>query len=278
MREWARRAAFVEGRSGEGMHTEFYRQAEYYDIAFSYRDVRKETDFFYGVWDRHARRPLKSALELCCGPGYHALELARRGVSSAGLDLSADMVRVLDEKARAERLAVTAHCADMRDFALPRRFDLALNLLTSISYLLTNEDVLRHFGAVADHLEDGGLYLVENNHPRDFFEGDHFRPSRWTMERDGVVVETTWMARPPRINLVDQTYEVTARYEVDDKGKKLAFEDQAPLRMLLPPEMRLMAAQKGLALVGAYGDFSLGQPLDDSDRSWRTIAVFQKAG
>jgi SAM-dependent methyltransferase len=257
-------------------HQEFYRQALYYDIAFAYRDVPKEVSFFEACFDRHAKRPLRSVLEIASGPGYHAIEAARRGRRAHALDLSPEMIQILRDKARAQAVDVQGIVADMTRFKLDQKVDLALNLLTSISYLLTDEALLEHFGAVAACLEDGGLYIVENNHPRDFWSGDHFKPSNWREERDGIVVETTWCAVPPKLHLVEQTYEVTARYKIDDHGKKLAFEDHAPLRMLLPLEMKQMAERNGLQLAGWYGDLRLDQPLDDSDQSWRTVAVFQK--
>ena len=257
-------------------HQAFYRQALYYDIAFAYRDVPTEVSFFEGAFDRHAGRPLQSVLELASGPGYHAIEHARRGVRAVGLDLSPEMIQILRDKARDAAVEVQGVVADMRRFNLGFPVDLALNLLTSISYLLSNDDISEHFGTVAAHLNPGGIYIVENNHPRDFFSGEHFKPSNWSMSRDGIVVDTTWCAVPPKLHLIEQTYEVTARYAINDHGKTTTFEDHAPLRMLLPLEMSVLAAQKGLELVGQYGDLRLDQALDDSDQSWRTVAVFKK--
>lgn len=258
------------------MHQDFYRAAAYYDIAFSYRDVAGEVAFLQALARTHAGREARSALELCCGPGYHALELARRGVAAAGLDLSAEMIGILDDKARAQGLVVQATVGDMKAFALDRRFDLVCNLLTSISYLLSDDDLDAHFATVAAHLAPGGIYVVENNHPKDFFEGDHFKESRWTMERDGVTVDTAWMYEPPVVSWTEQRYRVKARYTVDDHGARTVLEDAAWLRMLLPFEMNRHAARHGLQHVGAYGDWQLDRPLDDSAASWRNLAVYQR--
>lgn len=258
------------------MHHDFYKHAAYYDIAFSYRDVAGEVSFLLALCDRFVGRPVRSALELACGPGYHALELARRGVPSWGLDLSADMIRIVNDKAAAARRDVHGVVGDMQRFSLGRTFDLAFNLLTSISYLLDDESIDAHFATVAAHLSQGGLYVVENNHPRDFFEGAHFEESRWTMERDGVVVDTAWMYERPEISWVEQKYRVKARYVVDDHGQRTVLEDAAWLRMLLPLEMSRHAARHGLRRVAAYGDWRFDRPLDDSPASWRNLAVFQK--
>ncbi len=249
------------------MHHDFYRHAAYYDIAFSYRDVAKESDFLVEMFRRHGGRPLQSAIEL-----------ARRGVRSAALDLAPDMIDRLRTKADAASVKVDGVVDDMRTFKLEQRFDLAYNLLTSISYLPTNEDLLVHMKNTAAHLTDGGLYIVENNHPKDFFEGEHFKESKWTMEQGGVSVETSWMFERPVISWVNQSYVVKARYRVTDGDKYVEFIDEAPLRMLLPLEMSALAAQAGLRLVAAFGDWDVAQPLDDGPGSWRNIAVYRKGG
>jgi SAM-dependent methyltransferase len=260
------------------MHHDFYRHAEYYDIAFSYRDVLKETDFLVEMFRRHGGRPLQSAIELCSGPGYHAIELARRKVRSAALDLAPDMIRLLRAKADVAGVKVDGFVDDMRSFEIDQRFDLAYNLLTSISYLTTNNDILAHMKNTAAHLTDGGLYVVENNHPKDFFVGDHFAESKWTMVQGDVAVETSWMFEAPKISWVDQTYVVKARYRVTDGDARHEFVDEAPLRMLLPLEMSALAAQAGLRLMASFGDWDVAQPLDDGPGSWRNIAVFRKGG
>jgi SAM-dependent methyltransferase len=258
-------------------HDEFYKLADYYDIAFQYRDVPGEVSFFEGCVARHGDgKPLTSVMELCSGPGYHALEFARRGVRAGALDLSPEMVQRALANAAAEGFTLEGIVANMTEFVVDKPYDLALNLLTSISYLLSNEDLLAHFAAVAQSLRAGGIYIVENNHPRDFWSGDHFKPSNWTETRDGITVETTWCAVPPKLHLVDQTYEVTARYRINDHGTERTFEDHGTLRMLLPQEMKALAATQGLEWRGSYGSLDLDLPLTDDERCWRNVSVFQK--
>lgn len=51
-------------------------------------------------------------LDLACGSGRHALELARRGFEVEAWDVSATVLRALDERARAEGLEVVTREAD----------------------------------------------------------------------------------------------------------------------------------------------------------------------
>lgn len=256
-------------------HQDFYRTARYYDVAFAYRDVPAEVDFFLACADRWGTS-VKRALELACGPGEHARELARRGVAGVALDLSAPMVELCVEKARRDRLPVEGMVADMRAFTLGAPVDLALNLLTSISYLLEPSDLRAHFQAVHAALAPGGLYIIENNHPRDFWSGEHFRPSTWTMTEGDLTVEATWHADAPRVDWIRQRYEVEARYVVHERGERVEISDRAWLRLTLPSELQAYGEAAGFELRELFGDLDRAQPLDDGPGAWRTVAVLQK--
>lgn len=256
-------------------HDDFYRSAHYYDVAFSYRDVPAEVNFFLACADRWGVS-VRRALELASGPGEHVRELARRGIAGVALDLSAPMVELCVEKARQGKLPVEGMIADMRAFALRAPVDLALNLLTSISYLLEPSDLRAHFQAVHGALAPGGLYVIENNHPRDFWSGEHFRPSTWTMSEGDLTVEATWHANAPRVDWVRQRYEVEARYVACERGERVELSDRAWLRMTLPSELQAYGEAAGFELRELFGALDRAQPLDDGPGAWRTVAVLQK--
>jgi hypothetical protein len=56
---------------------------------------------------------------------------------------------------------VPLHEADMIDFDLGRRFDVVLNLFSSIGYVCTEERLRHCVTTMAEHLEPGGVLLIE---------------------------------------------------------------------------------------------------------------------
>src|SRR5512136_2486298 len=64
-----------------------------------------------------------SVLDLCCGPGRHSVELARRGYRVTGVDRQTEYLAQARAKAAAENLAVELVLEDMRRFVRPRAFD-----------------------------------------------------------------------------------------------------------------------------------------------------------
>src|ERR1700738_3104848 len=78
-----------------------------------------------------ALRPPRRILDLPCGQGRHAIELARRGYEVTGVDLSPYMLGVARERANASGVTVGWFEGDMREALPGETFELILNLFTS---------------------------------------------------------------------------------------------------------------------------------------------------
>jgi SAM-dependent methyltransferase len=69
-----------------------------------------------------------SILDIGCGTGRHSLELARRGYTVTGIDLSPSMIEKAKALAQKEDLKIGFHIRDARDFNFGETFDLAIML------------------------------------------------------------------------------------------------------------------------------------------------------
>src|SRR2546428_6308377 len=87
-----------------------------------------------------AVRPPRRIPDLPCGQGRHATELARRGYDVTGADLSPFLLNIADERARAARVGVRWITGDMRQVIAGERFDVVLNLFTSLGYFADEAD------------------------------------------------------------------------------------------------------------------------------------------
>ena len=97
----------------------------------------------------------------CCGPGRHALELARFGCRVTGVDITSAYLEAARESARDEDLDIEFLRADVRDFERPGAFDLALNLFTSFGYFDTKAQDLAFLSRVRDSLRPGGYFVID---------------------------------------------------------------------------------------------------------------------
>jgi 2-polyprenyl-3-methyl-5-hydroxy-6-metoxy-1,4-benzoquinol methylase len=72
--------------------------------------------------------PAGSILDVGCGTGRHSIELARRGYSVTGPDLSREMLTRAVASAEAAGVSVEWVRADASRFTLPERYDGAICL------------------------------------------------------------------------------------------------------------------------------------------------------
>ena len=95
-------------------------------------------------------------LDVGCGPGRHALALARLGLDVVGVDRSPDFLRIATEAARAEDLPATFVEQDVRALDFSAEFDAAICLCQGGFGLLGGRAEPGVFGRIAAALRPGG--------------------------------------------------------------------------------------------------------------------------
>ena len=103
----------------------------------------------------------KAALDLCCGPGRHAVPLAQRGMRVTGVDRTSFLLARARERARLAGVDVELVQSDMREFRRPAAYDLALSLFTSFGYFEAPEDDLRVLRNVRASLGPRGVFVMD---------------------------------------------------------------------------------------------------------------------
>jgi SAM-dependent methyltransferase len=99
------------------------------------------------------------ALELAIGTGRVALPLTARGVRVDGIDISPAMVDKLRAKPGGETIEVTI--GNFADVGVEGRYSLVFLLFNTLFALLTQEQQVRCFANVAEHLTEEGVFVVE---------------------------------------------------------------------------------------------------------------------
>ena len=97
-------------------------------------------------------------LDVGCGTGRVALDLARHGVPVVGLDR--DPVLLAELRARAEGLPVETVCADARAFDLGRTFPVALAPMQTVQLLRGPGERARFLRCVRAHMAPGGVFAL----------------------------------------------------------------------------------------------------------------------
>ena len=100
-------------------------------------------------------------LDLCCGPGRHSVDFARRGFRVTGVDRSAFLLDRARERAAAARVTVEWIHQDMRLFERASAFQLTCSLFTSFGYFDREDEDLEVLRNVHGSLVPGGVFLLE---------------------------------------------------------------------------------------------------------------------
>jgi len=129
-------------------------------------------------------RPPASVLDLCCGPGRHSIELARRGFTVTGVDRTARFLAEAARRAREEGLDIEWVESDMREFSRPEAFDVVTNLLTSFGYFEDRDDDRRVAGNIFESLKPGGKLVLDMMGKENLAR--IFQPREW-QEKNGEI-------------------------------------------------------------------------------------------
>ena len=185
----------------------------------------------YQGWKKLIARVVKQhhiatgkCLDVACGTGNITKLLLELGFRVVGVDISAEMVRLAQEKFPQENFV----CADVRDFTLSdelrQGITLAVSFYDSLNYLLTDQDMLHAFQSVYRNLPSGTIFLFDMNtvahvkaaqryHPR-VLEGKNFysvyrfggEGRFWTLNID-IFVKTSGSYRLAREQHTERGYD-----------------------------------------------------------------------
>ncbi|MBO0996505.1 methyltransferase domain-containing protein [Bacillus sp. SD075] len=103
----------------------------------------------------------RKVLDLACGTGEMTVELARHGFEVTGVDLSDEMLLVANEKAVKFGLSIPLFQQNMAELEGLGQFDCVTIFCDSLNYLRNEEDIVKTFSRVHEHLKDGGLFLFD---------------------------------------------------------------------------------------------------------------------
>ncbi len=201
------------------------------------------------------------ALELGIGTGIVALPLAARGVVVEGVDSSEAMVARLRAKPGGDRVRVWM--GNFADVGVEGKFSLIFIVYNTFFALQTQEEQVRCFRNVAEHLDEGGVFVVETFVPdAALLGGGDVRATFVTAGRVGLKVS--------RHDPVGQ--KLRSQHVVFTDGGVRLF--PVEVRYVWPAELDLMARLAGLRLRERWAGW--GREEFNSE-SAKHISVYERA-
>ncbi len=253
----------------------FAAYSRYYDLMYRDKNYATEAEYVSRLLRKHAP-DAKVLLDIGCGTGAHARELAGDGYIVHGLDMSEGML----ERAHAMRATLPSDLSsrltftrgDARNFHLGRKFDAVVSLFHVMSYQTSNKDLLAAFASARKHLAAGGVFIFDcwygpavlTDRPRTITKD--FHENSLTLSR---LSEPVLDAER---NVVEVHY--TLRVAGDAAGAGAAggntIRERHDMRYLFTPEVEMMLAANGLALLESREWMSDREP---GFQSWNVCYV-----
>lgn len=230
----------------------------YYKILYANRDIPEAQAFVEKLIAYLQPLAGSTMLDIACGEGRFATQLAAHGFDVTGIDLSHPGI----EKAKThenEHLHFYVH--DMRFPFYINYFDYAFNFFTSFGYFAKDRDHMMAAKSFAAALRKNGLLVI------DYLNKDY------TLQQ---MVAEDVIERPPYTFTVKKRLEnnhfIKDIYFTDTEGREKHFSESVAA-FTLADFIRMFKSVK-LSLVGTFGDYELNEyhPIE----SPRMIMIFKK--
>ncbi|MFN8345321.1 MAG: class I SAM-dependent methyltransferase [Spirosomataceae bacterium] len=208
----------------------------------TFMDYDNELKFYSQILRKYHR---SSVFEIGSGAGSLAKRFIEAGFDYAGIDISSEMIAL----ARKNLPHVSFHKADMRHFELKTPAEAMMMVGRTISYLLTNDDVMAMFRSVHNALPKGGIFCF------DAIDASRFIP---TIRKDQMLVhDATHGGKSYRresyfnLNLsTGWTWDWRANYfELEAGEKKHIGDDFSTLRAFTEDDIHLFSTLNNLKVL-----------------------------
>ncbi|MFF9488210.1 class I SAM-dependent methyltransferase [Streptomyces sp. NPDC014676] len=237
---------------------DFYRGlGAHYEAITRVQDYARWARLYRDLLERHAV-PGHRLLDVGCGTGKSALELARLGFTVTGIGLSPEMIEAARHKDGADQVVFVT--ADARSLPALGTFDAVVTMGEPLTYLPGEEQLARVFPGVRRSLRAGGLFLFDL--PTAGFQ-DRAAARQTIDETDGMVVLTRGRSADPTAHTTELTVDLfTATGRADTWSR---VQERALLHWFAPQRVTELLTAHGFAVERIYGLYD-GELMEQADQ------------
>ena len=233
--------------------------ATYYDRIMEDIDYGAWCDFYEACFSENGITP-KKILDLACGTGSITVPLAKRGYSLTGIDLSAEMLALAQNKSDEAGVKLRLSEQNIAKFQAGSGFDAVICSFDGINYLTSPRNVQSCFSCVSEALSDDGVFIFDVSTP---YKYEHIlADNAFVYEYDDLFL--SWQNYfDKRSGLCDfyLTFFVKA-----ENGSWKRYDETQCQRKYTPVRLESMLKEAGLQVVRTVADTDFSPLADDSDR------------
>lgn len=210
-------------------------------------DTKRQVDFLI---NKLGMKGNERILDLACGFGRHSIELAERGFSVVGVDITKDYIDFATKTAQMKNLDATFILSDIRELSFDNEFDIVLNMGDgAVGYLENDGENLKIFDVIAKALKPGGRHFMDIINAD--YAAHHFPCRLWDAGEKCLTLSQFEWDNKSRIMLYGQI-----DYMYDSPLVKPVIEKGNPTRLYALHEIKEIMSERGLTVIQAFSDFS----------------------
>jgi len=209
-------------------------------------------------WEAFLAENEGPCLELGCGTGRVLLPLLEADYDVEGLDVSGQMLKICQEKARENGKDPVLHEGSMVDFDLGKQYKTMIIPGFSFQLVGGRDECEQALDTFYKHLQEDGFVAISLFFPWEEIEDRE--DGQWRFRKQNVREsgERLVCHQATQMDLFEQEMTLLSRYEVYDANRRLdriEFKD-TKLNWFYPREFILLLEKHGFEFAGAYADFT----------------------
>lgn len=199
-------------------------------------------------------------LDLGCGFGRITNNLAERGYSMSGLDISSGFLQIARQEAENKNLKISYYLNDMRNLEFIEEYEAVISIFTSFGYFHDDENfkVLR---GISQSLKKGGKFLL------DMFNREYilknYLPYVVTKREEGYIVEINTF---DILNSRNYSERIIFRNGILKKAKFF-------VRAYTYTEIKHLLNKVGLKVIATFGGYKIDEPYTLNSRRMIVLAI-----
>lgn len=232
--------------------------AKYYDALMRDVDYKKWADFYVSCFEKYGAK-VKKIVDIGCGTGTITVDLAGRGYSVTGVDISSEMLALAQKKADDTKVFVRFAEQDMANLETGDAADAVVCALDGVNYLADTSALASCFYRVSDSLADGGLFIFDMNTP--YKMKNILGDNAFVYEDDGMFL--SWQCFFNERRRVCDYY---LTFFSEDGGVWRRYDETQRQRAYSERTVKKLLGDAGFDILGEYSDIDFNAPTPTCDR------------
>jgi cyclopropane fatty-acyl-phospholipid synthase-like methyltransferase len=215
--------------------------SKYYLRVYSHRDESEAQRLVELIIRKLNLKNTTSVLDMACGAGRHAINFAKSGFDTTAVDLSQLLISEARANALKSDVKIKFSYSDILKFNTEVRFDLAVNLFTSIGYFDSDEQNVTIIKKAYSLLKDNGYFVIDYFNKQ--FLINHLIPTT-VFSEDGIKIIQ---------NRSIENGRVVKKIIIEKNGSTENFYES--VRLFSEFEVSSFITESGFTIINTFGDY-----------------------